>query len=259
MSYGFKPIGQYLEDTLNDVPSVTPTQTFGINAIHKFFHPFNNKGVIDEIIEARKRERKIQQKLMADEWGLKVIMGVPTDADAPSTNRPKDGLLITTPTESVYFRVFPDYDYSDHAVYFDWRDVYAKIIYLEVTYEGQPRFSVVKGYGERLKALLLKQPQFPECADLVCGGGGGEIVRRRVRGEWKWYFECTMLCGHRGCQFKVTVIVDLSQFQRTPPLIYCWLQFGDREKLHASDTSWREKLHAFRWRSSERIEGIRSR
>eukprot|EP01083_Nonionella_stella_P096123 270092_1 len=97
MSYGFKPIGQYLEDTLNDVPSVTPTQTFGINAIHKFFHPFNNKGVIDEIIEARKRERKIQQKLMADEWGLKVIMGVPTDADAPSTNRPKDGLLITTP------------------------------------------------------------------------------------------------------------------------------------------------------------------
>eukprot|EP01083_Nonionella_stella_P102425 291375_1 len=104
-----------IKDTLNDVPSVTPTQTFGINAIHKFFHPFNNKGVIDEIIEARKRERKIQQKLMADEWGLKV-MGVPTDADAPSTNRPKDGLLITTPTESVYFRVFPDYDYSDHAV-----------------------------------------------------------------------------------------------------------------------------------------------
>eukprot|EP01083_Nonionella_stella_P183961 666255_1 len=105
-----KSIGQLLDDVIEPIiknlggddpceeeenknESKIQKQTFGIPGIaHLFVNRFDNSEAIQNIIDGRKQEIRIQQKLMTDMIGLKVIIESPLVEDIMN-----DGILLCDP------------------------------------------------------------------------------------------------------------------------------------------------------------------
>eukprot|EP01083_Nonionella_stella_P127255 385530_1 len=152
-----RPIIQHL-DTLDEkdekaFDDAIPDQTFGIKNIDHLFPDVQNKEVIKNIIQGRRREIQLQQKLQSDLVGLKVIMEAPLISDPV-----REGYLLCDPKEQVYVRDFADYPYNSGPQSFPFEDVYGKII---GTTNGHD-FFILEGYRPHLKKLLYDIPEFPK-------------------------------------------------------------------------------------------------